>query len=140
MNWTEPNVFYTTLEKSQRWITETMDELGWQDRQRGYLALRGTLQTLRDRLTVEEATQLGAQLPMLVRGFYYEAWSPKGKPRKLSREQFLEQVHLTVPFGVTVDPEQIVRAVFNVLSRRISEGEIEDVKQLLPKDLEELWP
>lgn len=46
-----------------------MEELDWQDRHAAYLALRATLHALRDRLTVEEVAELGAQLPMLIRGF-----------------------------------------------------------------------
>jgi uncharacterized protein (DUF2267 family) len=32
---------------------------------------------VRDRLTVEETAQMGAQLPMLVRGIYYAERDPK---------------------------------------------------------------
>ncbi len=39
-----------------------------------------------------------------------------------------------------IDREEVVRAVFCVLSRRITEGEISDVKHLLPTALRELWP
>ncbi|MBM2804031.1 MAG: hypothetical protein HW419_1924, partial [Deltaproteobacteria bacterium] len=41
---------------------------------------------------------------------------------------------------VTVRPESIVRAVFRVLERHTSDGEIADVKNSLPKALHELWP
>jgi hypothetical protein len=55
--------------------------------------LRATLHALRDRLTVEEVAQLGAQLPMLIRGFYYEGWDPTGKPlRERHEEQFLVRI------------------------------------------------
>jgi uncharacterized protein (DUF2267 family) len=58
-----------------------------------YLALRAVLHTLRDRLIVDEAIDLGAQLPMLVRGFYYENWQSVGKPLKYRhKEEFLNQV------------------------------------------------
>lgn len=40
----------------------------------------------------------------------------------------------------TVDPEKVMRAVFKVLARHITAGEIENVKHLLPKSLQELWP
>jgi uncharacterized protein (DUF2267 family) len=39
-----------------------------------------------------------------------------------------------------VDPEKVMRAVLKVLARHISEGETENVKRLLPKTLQELWP
>jgi uncharacterized protein (DUF2267 family) len=39
-----------------------------------------------------------------------------------------------------LDAEKIVRGVFNVLSRRVTEGEIEDIKHILPPELRDLWP
>jgi uncharacterized protein (DUF2267 family) len=39
-----------------------------------------------------------------------------------------------------IDAEQVMRAVFRLLSRRISVGEISDVKKLLPAALRHLWP
>jgi len=84
---------------------------------------------------------LGAQLPMLIRGFYYEGWTLTGKPvKERHKEEFL--AHITQAFrnDERIDPEEVVRAVFRVLSRRITEGEISDVKHLLPAALRELWP
>jgi uncharacterized protein (DUF2267 family) len=34
----------------------------------------------------------------------------------------------------------VARAVFKVLTKRVTEGEIEDVKSLFAKELAELWP
>jgi uncharacterized protein (DUF2267 family) len=92
-------------------------------------------------LTVQEAMQLGAQLPMLVRGFYYEGWNLKNKPHKeRHKEQFLDHVRETFRDDVTVNPQQVVRAVFRVLQRHTSPGEIDDVRHVMPKALQELWP
>lgn len=52
-------VFDDTVQKTNIWLNEVMDELG-PDRQRAYRALRAVLHTLRDRLTTEEAAHLSA--------------------------------------------------------------------------------
>jgi len=40
----------------------------------------------------------------------------------------------------STDPERVARAVFAVLAKRVSEGEIQDVKHVLPGDIRHLWP
>jgi uncharacterized protein (DUF2267 family) len=140
MSRTGLEVFDRTLQLTHTWLKRVMEELHIEDRQQAYRALRATLHALRDRLTVEEAAHLGAQLPMLVRGFYYDEWNPVGKPLKeRSREQFLGHVRDTMR-DPRIDPERAVRAVFTLLTERIAEGEIADVKQMLPGPVRELWP
>jgi uncharacterized protein (DUF2267 family) len=102
--------------------------------------LRTALHALRDRLTVEEAVYLGAQLPILIRGVYYEGWKPTGKPvKERHKSEFLDHIAGIFRDDDTVDAEKVMRAVFKVLARHISEGETENVKHLLPKNLKELW-
>jgi uncharacterized protein (DUF2267 family) len=136
------DIFDGTLQKTQIWLNELMSALDWENHpHKAYLALRTVLHALRDRLPVEEAVQLGAQLPMLVRGFYYEGWTLKGKPHKeRHKEDFLAHIKDAFKEDVTVRPESIARAVFKVLARHTSQGEIDDVKPILPKALHELWP
>ena len=141
MSATALDVFETTLQKTNRWLNELMQVMGLKDRHRAYLALRAVLHALRDRLTVEEVAQLGAQLPMLIRGFYYEGWDPSGKPLKeRHKEQFLARIMHELRGDYPIDPEQVSRAVFRVLEKRVTEGEIEDVQHILPRDVRELWP
>lgn len=141
MSTTGVSVFDTTLHKTNRWLKELMQLLDWDDKQKSYLALRATLHALRDRLTIEEVAQLAAQLPMLIRGFYYEGWDPTGKPEwTRDEEEFLARIALHFRDDEGVDTEQVARAVFTVLSTQISEGEIEHVRQILPTPLRRLWP
>jgi uncharacterized protein (DUF2267 family) len=135
------DVFDTTIQKTASWLNELMRLLGWQDRHKAYLALRATLHALRDYLTVEEVAQLGAQLPMLIRGFYYEGWDPTGKPlRERSKAQFLDRIRQEFRGDRSIDPEQVARVVFTVLAKHVSAGEIEDVKDILPDEIRDLWP
>lgn len=141
MSTTGVDVFDTTVQKTKNWLHDLTQVLQWPDKHKAYLALRTTLHALRDRLTIEEVAQLGAQLPMLVRGLYYEGWDPTGKPEKLRhKEQFLARIEQQFEDDDSVDPEVVARAVFFVLSHRVSDGEIDDVKHVLPSELRSLWP
>jgi uncharacterized protein (DUF2267 family) len=141
MSATGLDVFDTTLHKTNSWLNDLMQVLGWQDRHKAYMALKATLHALRDRLTVEEVAQLGAQLPMLIRGFYYEGWDPTGKPLRVRhKEEFLARIEQELRGDDHIDPQRVARAVFTVLAKRVSEGEIEDVKHVLPTEIRDLWP
>jgi uncharacterized protein (DUF2267 family) len=141
MSTTGLDVFDTTVQKTNIWLKDVMDALGCQTRHQAYTSLRATLHALRDRLSVEEAADLGAQLPMLVRGFYYEGWDPTGKPvRERRLEDFLARVAREFRADELIDPEPVARAVFMVLASRITDGEIEDIKRVLPAEVRSLWP
>jgi uncharacterized protein (DUF2267 family) len=141
MSTTGLEVFDTTVHKTNSWLHDLTQILRWPDKHRVYVALRTTLHALRDRLTVIETAHLGAQLPMLIRGFYYEGWDPANKPLKeRHREQFLAHIEEQFKNDDSVDPETVARAVFFVLEHRVSQGEIEDIKQILPAEIRDLWP
>lgn len=140
MTMTGLEAFDSTLHKSHEWINDIMEELDGSDRHAAYAALRAALHALRDRLTVEEAAKLGAQLPMLIRGLYYEGWHPSGKPLKQHKREFLDGIRDSLRGRGDPNPEIVARAVFTVLAHHVSPGEAQDVKSFLPKELRELWP
>jgi uncharacterized protein (DUF2267 family) len=136
------DVFDTTVQKTNRWLNLIeRDPVVGENRRRSYLVLRGTLHALRDELVPEEAVQLGAQLPMLIRGFYYEGWDPSKTPaRERNREAFLGRVEeLLTPAG-GVNAERAVRIVFEVMNSEMDSGELKQVRGVLPKDVRALWP
>ena len=140
MNSTGVDVFDTTLQKTSVWLNGVMEEMGWEDRHRAYSVLRAVLHALRDRLIVDEAVNLGAQLPMLIRGFYYEGWRPEGRPFKYRhKEEFFAQVAKTLPGMGQAELERAVRAVFKVLSSQVTGGEIAQVRDQLPAEVREIW-
>lgn len=132
-------VFDKTVQITNAWLKEIMELTGL-DRRKAYRVLTAVLHALRDRLTVDEVAQLGAQLPILVRGLYYDQWHhPAGKPERLRhKEEFLAAVAAGLDDIEPIDAEEAARAVFAVLEHRIAPGEIEDIKAMLPTHLREL--
>jgi uncharacterized protein (DUF2267 family) len=140
MSSTGLEVFDETLHKTNTWLKEIAQALDL-DRHGAYQVLRAVLHCLRDRLMVNEAAQFGDQLPMLVRGIYYEAWHPAGKPNKIrSRDEFVAGIAARIAKTQPIDTEKATRAVFQTLETHISPGEIDDVIQVLPKEIRTLWP
>jgi uncharacterized protein (DUF2267 family) len=134
------DVFDTSLQLTNLWLKDLMEHLGI-DRRHAYKVLSATLHAVRDRIGPENAVHLGAQLPMLIRGFYYEGWHLPGAPVRLRhKEDFLNYVNGDIFRGLGVDPERGVRAVFSVMSSRLNAGGIEKLVKLFPEELRELWP
>ena len=134
------DVFDRTLHKTNVWLKDLMQILGTDDRHAAYTALRATLHAVRDRITVDEVAQLGAQLPMLIRGFYYEGWVPAHTPLKVRHlDEFLALVARELPEADVLEAERVASAVFAVLAAHVAQGEIEDVKQVLPEEIRDLW-
>jgi uncharacterized protein (DUF2267 family) len=140
MSQTGLSEFDATVHKTNKWLKDVEVHLDCPDRHRAYHALRVVLHSLRDHLPMEQVIALGAQLPMLIRGFYYEGWRPNGKPRReRRREEFLD--HITEQLaGSSIASEEVVRGILHVLNMHLSGGQIEAVKQCLPKELRSLWP
>lgn len=113
-----------------RWVNELDARVGWADKTRAYRLLRAVLHEVRDHLSPEEAAQLGAQLPMLVRGVYYDGWNPSKTPvRERSREGFVARVQEAFRGDPMGDADHAIRAVFWLLDRHVSAGEMAHVRQ-----------
>ncbi len=129
----------TALHTANLWVKEIMDQVGSSDKHVAYVGLRAALHALRDRLPVEQAAALGAQLPLLVRGIFYEGWHPHGKPLKeRKKEEFLAHVQREIA-NPEIDIEALTRAVFQVLAKHVSPGEVKHVKIALPREIQSLW-
>jgi uncharacterized protein (DUF2267 family) len=136
----QPEVFETTLQKTNLWIKEISDLLHWDDHHKAYHGLRAVLRALRDRLPVPEAAHLGAQLPMLVRGFYYDNWKPASTPVKMkTAQEFYDAVKKNFAADQNVNPMRLSHAVMQVLARNLSPGELEKLAEIFPPHLREIW-
>ena len=130
----------SSLQKTHEWLNRLTDIGPFDNPQQAYSGLRAVLHGLRDRLTVDEASDLASQLPMIIRGFYYEGWKPADAPNKhRTAEQFRDAVSASLPRNETIDLEHGIPAVFRLLEERADAGEIQDVREMLPADVRETY-
>ncbi|WP_372618105.1 DUF2267 domain-containing protein [Falsiroseomonas sp.] len=134
-------VFDKTLQTTNIWLDEIMEEIG-PDRRVAWHALGAVLMTLRDRLPIELATHLGAQLPLLVRGRYYDQWHVAAQPERIrSLDEFLERISERMDgTGRPVNTRDATRAVLRTLSRHVDPGQVAKVIEALPLHIRQIWP
>lgn len=137
---TVPPAIAHGVQQIQQWLKELRDNSDLVDEAEALSVLRNVLHQLRDRLTPEEAVELGAQLPVIVRGIYYDGWRPSRTPEKVrSKQAFLDEVTMKL-LPRRLAPEPIVKDVFALIAHHCDPGEVGDVIGQLPDELKELWP
>ncbi|CFX50676.1 conserved protein of unknown function [Candidatus Filomicrobium marinum] len=137
---TLPATVSHTVQQTQEWLKELRDNADLDDEAAALSVLRAVLHQLRDRLTLEEAIEFGAQLPTLLRGIYYEGWRPSRTPERIrSKQKFLDEVLMKL-LPRPVPPEQAVRDVFALIAHHCDPGEVSQVIGQLPADIKQLWP
>lgn len=126
-----------TVEKTHIWLNEIAEELGAPgDKHEAYSALTAVLPAIRDHLNPDEAAHVSAQLPVLIRGLFFDGWDPSKTPvRERTRDAFLDRVAERAAPDIAQKPEAYVRAVGRVLARHISPGEMRDVLGMLPEPI-----
>jgi len=130
-----------TIQLTHAWIDDLDRRLGWNNKPRAYRLLKAVLHALRDRLPPAELANLGAQLPTLLRGVYYEQWRPMATlVRTRSKGEFLSRVDADFKIDPLPHTAQAIMTVFRLLSDKITAGEIEHVRHALPEELRNIWP
>lgn len=133
--------FDHTVQQANRWLKATDERLHLNNRHQAYSALRATLHALRDRLPPEAAVHFSAQLPMVIRGLFFEGWRMSGKPTdEHTLDAFCEHVAREFPAGFPMDAATAARGVFEIVFQELDPGEVAKVIEQLPVPLRSLWP
>jgi CBS domain-containing protein len=138
---TKRAVLDSTVQKAEEWLKDVTEGLGFSNEKAAFAALRAVLHALRDRLPQQTAVDLGTQLPMLIRGMYYEGWDPRAEPTRARRQQeFFDVVAVELAAHRELrDARRVTRVVLGVLGNRLDVGEKEKVMLTLPQDLRDLF-
>jgi uncharacterized protein (DUF2267 family) len=138
---TKAAVLDSSIQKTHEWLNEIAGELGFQDEQAAYAALRATLHAVRDRLPVELVAHLGAELPTMIRGIFYDGWHPSAtKLRTAHDEDFCDAVRRELHGHSELQHvEQVAGAVLRVLGQHVAPGQIDHVIEALPARARRFW-
>ena len=96
-------------------------------------------QTLRDRLTPDEADQAAAQLPRPLKLLWWRGDVDGRRPLKMHRKEFYAGVQRDAGLASEREARQVTNAVFAALKEQLSPGEADDILGQLPKDLKTVW-
>ena len=133
--------FDATVHESNRWLHQLTAILQLSDDHLAYAGLRAVLHVLRDQLRPEDAVHLSAQLPMAVRGLFFEGWRMSRAPsHDATLEGFAAHVARELPAGYPLEPISTASGVFAMLWTEIDVGETAKLIDRLPEDLKQLWP
>lgn len=125
--------------QAQRWVNELANDMEW-DEHDALRLLRTVLHAIRDWLSLEEMADLSSQLPTLIRGMFFEGWSAAEPVRDRNKRDFVLRVRHGFGYEPNLDYDRAISAVFNLLDRHVSHGEIVQVRNSMKKSLRHLWP
>ena len=132
-------VFDKTIQTTHVWLNEITEVIG-PDRELAWKVLYTVLHKLRDRLTLGVAAHLGAQLPLLIRGAYYDQFQPAKQPSSCrDLDEFVAEVQEWLADVRPVNGRDAVDAVFATLSRHVPEGQLAIVRNALPASIRDRW-
>lgn len=138
MSATGLDVFDKSLQTTNIWLNEIVSQIG-SDERVAWKVLSVVLHKLRDRLPIDLSAHLSAQLPLVVRGAYYDQYEPSVQPTDCDLKAFIDEVQEWLADTRKVDAKEAVQAVFAVLSRHVPRSQIDKVQNALPGDLREFW-
>lgn len=141
MSATRLEVLDHTWHKAHEWVNELRGRLDWSSDRDALRLLRVTLNQIRDRIHISEAAQLSAQLPIMIRGMFFEGWQPHVAPLPdRTAAGFISAIEHHVGDMLEYRGQQDIVTVFKLLNARISKGQISDVRKNLPEEIRALWP
>lgn len=91
MTKTRSQFFDQSVQTAQAWIDRVAEQFDTDDRDFGFRVTKAYLHALRDQLPVTDAAHFAAQLPDLLRGVFYEGWSPAHVPLRTTLEEVVRR-------------------------------------------------
>lgn len=135
-------ILENNIHQTMDWIYAIEEACHWEEenQKKAFTALRAVLHELRRLLPLEEAAHFSAQLPLIIRGIFFEGWHPPFiGHQEIKKEDFLMSIAKALYPYQDMDPEETVRSVFHVLEEKLPDGTLKDIMKNIPKEIQELY-
>ena len=123
-----------TVAKTYEWLRAVQRRAGLADLHRADRVLRAVLHALRDRIEPEVAAHVAAQLPLLVRGIFYEGWDPARTPVRMSLAEFLARIERDAAPMDAGEAEKAARGALTVCWDELGQGTMDHLISVLPSE------
>ncbi len=143
---TEHLSFEKFAQDAHRYINELAEDLGHPDEKNRVLIIwRSVMHSVRDRIHQGESLEVIAPLPMIFKGIYVENWNYSEKPRldyqtiEEMKDEVKDQQALwgEEDFPWSKSTEEIISITLSSLKRFMSEGQLEQIIDHMPKQIKE---
>jgi uncharacterized protein (DUF2267 family) len=133
-------VFDKTLHTTNLWLDEISAEIG-PDRHLAWHVLGAVLRSIRDEMQVEQSAHFAAQLPLLIRGAYFDQYRPATQPASArSHDDFIARIQHDLDGSRPINAEAAAATVMRTLNRHVTGGQVRKVRDALPKGVRAMWP
>jgi uncharacterized protein (DUF2267 family) len=136
MEATVESVFASTLNKSREWLDDLAHLIGTDDAREAYRVLRATLQLLRDLSGPEVAAHVSAQLPLLLRGTFYEGWDPT-RHAHWTEQDVIDRLEDEILLAAE-EALDVARAAIQVMTDHLGEGTMHHITAVVTAEVAQL--
>jgi uncharacterized protein (DUF2267 family) len=126
-------------------LNTVAQELNTDDNNKAGRIFRAVLHAIRDRLPVNDAVHFSAALPIIWKGIYFDQYDPTIVPITIrSREDWINYIRSKNAFAANNDFQQdneitdAFKGVFAALQKRMPEGQLQQVRDALSQEIQEL--
>ena len=133
--------FEDYVKDAKTWLHHAQQALGIQDEQQAGRIFRAVLHAIRDRLPAEEAMHLGAQLPIIWKGIFFQGFKLRPEPVVIRHEgEWLDFIRsknqvAAIDFPTHDHVRLAFQDIMSMLETHLSEGQYLQIIQALHAEI-----
>lgn len=133
------------IHETHDYMNQLADDLGHPEEQRRVMIIwRAVMHTIRDRIQISESLDLISPLPMILKGMYTMGWKYHETPpldyqtmeQMKTQVKALQNQYGESDFDWSKGTDEIISITLDSLERYFSEGQMEHIRNQLPREVQ----